>query len=78
LNLFEKLLEETGSGYLVGKDITFVDIQLWDTLEGHNEVYPAAFDAFPRLQNLRKLVASRPNISNYIQKHRRKSDWEKK
>jgi len=73
---FELNLEgnEAGPG-LVGDQVTYVDLSLWQTLEGLQAAFPTAtrklLPAYPQLEALHGLVAKRPRLADYLASDRR-------
>jgi glutathione S-transferase len=68
-------LERTGTGVLVGNDVTYVDLAAFQIVEGLRYAFPRAFAAhapkLPRLIALHDNVAMRPRIAAYLQSSRR-------
>ncbi len=63
------------SGYAVGADLTYVDLSLFQVIEGLTYAFPRAMADFaktyPTLAALRDRVAQRPNIARYLASERR-------
>lgn len=76
LDHFERALE-TGAAepYLVGDELSYVDLSMFQMLRGLEYAFPNAFDActddFPRLIDLAERVENRPNIAAYLDSDRR-------
>jgi len=72
---FERLLEENGGIYLTGRKATYVDLSLFQIVEGLRYAFPRRMKAFehriPGLCDLRDRVANRPNIKAYLSSDRR-------
>ena len=75
LGYFEKLLEAGGGGYLTGRTATYVDLSLFQIVEGLRYAFPKRMKAFerkiPGLIGLHDRVAARPNIAAYLASDRR-------
>jgi glutathione S-transferase len=75
LGYFEALLEESGGGFVTGRRLTYVDLSLFQIVEGLRYAFPKRTKAFehqiPGLVGLRDRVASRPNIKAYLSSGRR-------
>src|ERR1700728_2263837 len=70
LGYFERLLEENGGAYVTGRRLTYVDLSLFQIVEGLRYAFPRRMKAFerdiPGLVDLHGRVAARPNIKAYI------------
>ena len=75
LGYFESLLESNGGSYVTGRRLTYVDLSLFQIVEGLRYAFPARMKAFegdiPRLVDLHDRVAARPNIKAYLASPRR-------
>ena len=75
LGYFEDLLAASDGSYVTGRRITYVDLSLFQIVEGLRYAFPtrmAAFeDEIPGLLALRDRVASRPNMKAYLASDRR-------
>jgi glutathione S-transferase len=75
LGYFERLLQENGGSYVAGRRPTYVDLSMFQLVEGLRYAFPKRMKAFereiPGLVNLRDRVAARPNISAYLESDRR-------
>jgi glutathione S-transferase len=75
LGYFEALLEESGGGFVTGRRLTYVDLSLFQIVEGLRYAFPKRTKAFehqiPGLVGLHDRVASRPNIKAYLSSGRR-------
>jgi glutathione S-transferase len=75
LGYFEKLLKDNGGGYVTGRRIVYVDLSLFQIVEGLRYAFPKRMKAFerkiPALVDLRDRVAARPNIKAYLASERR-------
>src|SRR6202012_309863 len=72
---FNRLLEAGGSAYLTGRRLTYIDLSLFQIVEGLRYAFPKRMKAFerdiPRLVDLHDRVAARPNIQAYLASPRR-------
>ena len=75
LGYFEGLLEESAGVYVSGRRATYVDLSLFQIVEGLRYAFPKRMAAFekkiPGLIELRDRVAERPNIKAYLASERR-------
>jgi len=75
LGYFERLLQENRGAYVTGRRITYVDLSLFQIVEGLRYAFPKRMKAFerkiPGLVELRDRVAVRPNIKAYLASNRR-------
>ncbi|MDB5504607.1 MAG: glutathione S-transferase [Tardiphaga sp.] len=75
LGYFERLLAASGSAYITGRKATYVDLSLFQIVEGLRYAFPKRMQAFerniPSLVALRDQVAIRPNIKAYLASERR-------
>jgi glutathione S-transferase len=75
LGYFERLLDENGGSYVTGRRLTYVDLSLFQIVEGLRYGFPKRMKAFerqiPGLVDLRDRVAGRPNIKAYLSSDRR-------
>jgi len=75
LGYFERLLEAGSGGYLTGRTATYVDLSLFQIVEGLRYAFPKRMKAFerkiPGLIGLHDRVAARPNIAAYLASDRR-------
>jgi glutathione S-transferase len=75
LGYFEGLLEQKGGTYVTGRRISYVDLSLFQLVEGLRYAFPKRMKAFereiPGLVDLRDRVAARPNIKSYLESDRR-------
>lgn len=66
LGLYEKFLEKNGTGFLVGKKLTWADLTLAEFLERFERMWDAkVLEGFPQLAKLTKMVHDLPNIKKY-------------
>ncbi|MGB9118439.1 glutathione S-transferase C-terminal domain-containing protein, partial [Bradyrhizobium sp.] len=75
LGYFEGLVKDNGGFYVTGRKITYVDLSLFQIVEGLRYAFPKRMKAFerriPGLVDLRDRVANRPNIKAYLSSDRR-------
>ena len=75
LGYFEGLLEDNGGFYLTGRRVSYVDLSLFQIVEGLRYAFPSRMKAFerniPGLIGLHDRVAARPNIKAYLASDRR-------
>jgi glutathione S-transferase len=75
LGYFERLLEQNGGSFLTGRRLTYIDLSLFQIVEGLRYAFPKRMKAFerkiPGLVDLRDRVAARPNIKAYLASERR-------
>jgi glutathione S-transferase len=75
LGYFERLLDNSGGSYVTGRRICYVDLSLFQIVEGLRYAFPRRMKAFerkvPGLLELHDRVAERPNIKAYLASERR-------
>src|SRR5579864_4148848 len=75
LGYFEDIVKANGAAYVTGRRLTYVDLSLFQIVEGLRYAFPKRMQAFeddiPRLIALRDRVAERPNIKAYLASERR-------
>jgi glutathione S-transferase len=75
LGYFEQMLKSNGGSYVTGRRITYVDLSLFQIVEGLRYAFPRRMKAFekeiPGLIELHDRVAGRPNIKAYLASDRR-------
>jgi glutathione S-transferase len=75
LGYFEGLLKQGGGPYVTGRRISYVDLSLFQFVEGLRYAFPKRMKGFerriPGLIDLRDRVAARPNIKAYLGSDRR-------
>jgi glutathione S-transferase len=75
LGYFERLLKSHGGSYVTGRRLTYVDLSLFQIIEGLRYAFPTRMKAFerniPGLVDLHDRVALRPNIKAYLASPRR-------
>jgi glutathione S-transferase len=77
LGYFERVLKQSPEGdkHAVGAELSYVDLSLFQLLEGLHYAFPRATKhvagRYPLLAALRKAVPKRPNIARYLASDRR-------
>lgn len=75
LGYFERVVEKGGTGHLVGGAVSYVDLSMFQIMEGLTYAFPNAMarvsPTVPRLNALRDEVAARPNVAAYLASPRR-------
>jgi glutathione S-transferase len=77
LGYFERVLRQNpaGAAWLVGDRLTYVDLSMFQLIEGLHYAFPRAMRRFaatyPALAALREAVRIRPNIARYLASPRR-------
>jgi glutathione S-transferase len=77
LGYFERVLEHNPAGdrHSVGGSLTYVDLSLFQLVEGLSYAFPRAMTGYgkryPRLAALRESVAARPRLARYLASDRR-------
>lgn len=75
LGYFENLLDNSGGTYVTGRRLTYVDLSLFQIVDGLRYAFPRRMKAFereiPGLVGLHGRVAARPNIKAYLASARR-------
>ncbi len=77
LTYFERVLQQNpqGSAHAIGKSISYVDLSLFQLVEGLRYAFPRALKGYtheyPALARLHDAVRRRPNIAAYLKSDRR-------
>ena len=75
LGYFENLLDNSGGTYVTGRRLTYVDLSLFQIVDGLRYAFPKRMKAFedeiPGLVDLHDRVAARPNVKAYLESDRR-------
>jgi glutathione S-transferase len=77
LGYFEKVLirNKAGSEYLIGANLTYLDLSLFQVVAGLRYAFPRAMarlePKYPRVVALHESVATRPRIATYLSSNRR-------
>jgi glutathione S-transferase len=75
LGYFERVLARSGGAYVLGRRLSYVDLSLFQIIEGLRYAFPRRMKRFerkvPRLVALHDRVAQRPRIAAYLASPRR-------
>jgi glutathione S-transferase len=75
LGYFERLLDNSGGSWITGRRLTYIDLSLFQIVDGLRYAFPKRMKAFerkiPGLVGLHDRVAARPNIRAYLASPRR-------
>jgi glutathione S-transferase len=75
LGYFERLVKRSGGPFVLGSRVTYVDLSLFQLIEGLRYAFPKRMKRFeksvPRLLALRDRVAARPRIKAYLASNKR-------
>src|SRR5262245_5839787 len=75
LGYFERVLEASGGPHLLGRKLSYVDLSLFQIVEGLRYAFPKRMKRFerkvPRVIALHDRVAKRPRIAGYLASKRR-------
>jgi glutathione S-transferase len=75
LGYFERVLKHNGGTYMVGRRLSYVDLSIFEIVEGLRYAFPKRMKRFerkvPGLITLRDRVAKRPRIKAYLASDRR-------
>ena len=75
LGYFETVLKKSGGPYTLGRKLTYMDLSLFQLIEGLRYAFPKAMKQIerdvPRVVTVRDKVAARPNIKAYLASPRR-------
>ena len=75
LGYFEQLLEASSGHYVTGRKLSYVDLSLFQLVEGLRYAFPKRMKAFerkiPQLCELHDRIVARPNIRVYLASERR-------
>jgi glutathione S-transferase len=75
LGYFERLVSDSGGTFTTGRRATYVDLSLFQIVEGLRYAFPKRMKQFerkiPKLAELHDRVAARPNIKAYLASDRR-------
>jgi glutathione S-transferase len=64
--IIERILKESGSGFLVASGVTFIDFIVAEFLEGVKGVEPKVLEAYPTLQDYVTRVHALPQLADYL------------
>lgn len=72
---FERLLAASGGSFVTGRKLTYVDLSLFQIVDGFRYAFPTRMAKFeskiPKLAALHDRIAERPNIAAYLASDRR-------
>jgi glutathione S-transferase len=75
LGYFERLIAKSGGPYVLGRRLSYIDLSLFQIVEGLRYAFPKRMKRFerrvPKLIALRDRVAKRPRIAAYLASDRR-------
>jgi glutathione S-transferase len=77
LDYFDRILKRNpkGTGYLVSKAVSYVDLSMFQMIEGLRYAFPRAMERlepkYPRLVSLHDRVSARPRLAGYLRSPRR-------
>jgi glutathione S-transferase len=75
LGYFEGLKEKSGGAYVTGRKLAYIDLSLFQIVEGLRYAFPKRMKAFekeiPELCELHDRIAARPKIAAYLASERR-------
>jgi len=77
MDYYENILANnpTSSGWLIGENLTYPDLSVFQIIEGLRYAFPNAFAKiepnYPKMIALRNAVAARPNTAAYLASNRR-------
>jgi glutathione S-transferase len=75
LGYFEMVLEKSGGPWLIGRRFSYIDLSVFQLIEGLRYAFPKATKRLerdvPGLVGVRDRVAKRPNIKKYVESDRR-------
>src|ERR1700685_2672850 len=75
LGYFERMLQKNGGSYLIGRRLTYVDLSIFQIIEGLRYAFPKRMKRFEKkvrgLVGLHDRVAARPRIKAYLASPRR-------
>jgi glutathione S-transferase len=75
LSYFERIIGKSGGPYVLGRRLTYVDLSLFEIVEGLRYAFPKRMRRFekkvPRLVAVHDRVAKRPRIAAYLASKRR-------
>jgi len=75
LGYFERVIDLAGGRWVLGKRLSYVDLSLFQVMEGLAYAFPRTMDAlaprFPRMRAVSEGVRQRPRIASYLASERR-------
>jgi len=70
--VYEKVVSESKSGYLVGDALSMADVCLLEVLLQVQERTPEGFDGYPKLKEYKERISSLPKMAAYLKGPQRK------
>src|SRR5581483_10207569 len=75
LGYFERVLARSGGHYLLGRNLTYADLSLFQMVEGLRYAFPKAMQRLerkcPKVVSVHDRLAERPRIKTYLASQRR-------
>lgn len=75
LGYFESVLEKSGGNYLLGRKVAYIDLSMFQLIEGLRYAFPKAMKKIerkvPGLVGVHDRIAKRPGIETYLASERR-------
>jgi glutathione S-transferase len=75
LGYFEKIIDKSGGPYVLGRKVTYVDLSLFQLIEGLRYAFPKAMTRIerkvPNVIGVHDRIAKRPGIKKYLASKRR-------
>ena len=75
LGYFERVLKKNGGRFILGRNLSYVDLSLFQIIEGLRYAFPNRMKRFerkiPTLVAVHDLVAKRPRVASYLASRRR-------
>jgi len=68
LTRYERFLTDNGSGYFVGKQLTWADLTIYTFIEAHTSNHTALLDSHTKLQKFMQKVSDLPKIKTWLNK----------
>ncbi|CAH1228017.1 GSTA4 [Branchiostoma lanceolatum] len=72
LPIYDKILQDSGKGFLVGGSLSMADVLLFEALLSVHETFPDLLKDYPKLQEFRDRMAAQPNIAKFLAGGQRK------
>ncbi|XP_019617294.1 PREDICTED: glutathione S-transferase A4-like [Branchiostoma belcheri] len=72
LPVYSKVLEDSGTGFLVGGALSMADVLLFEALLSVDELFPGHLKDYPKLQEFRDRVSALPNMAKFLSGGQRK------
>jgi glutathione S-transferase len=68
LTRYENFLTDNGSGYFVGKQLTWADLTIYTFIEAHTSNHTELLDSHKKLQKFMQKVSDLPKIKTWLKK----------